>query len=314
MPNPFVVLQAVVVAAAIAALVPVACDVLDRRATLGLRACGWPLGVGCGAIAGMWMLGVRPSGRFAGDQERLAFIVLPLATLVEAVLAAARPTRWWAVLLRALVASSVCPILLYGSVYLADTPSAGQHGWKPIDTALMLSGVGVAITAALLALTEWGPRPTGPAQLCCLGLATAAAGLTTMLSGYLTGGQLALPIAAVMMVACGMSFGSPISPAVSSVGFVGLAGILIIGHFFGSLTAVHAIMLSAAPFICWLVNRVPQERLLPWHRGILSLGMTTVLLACVVWQAQRQFNAAYTPSRQDAAESPNMQDYLNFGR
>jgi hypothetical protein len=314
MPNPVVVLQAVLVAAAIAALIPIACDRLDRQATIGLRACGWPLGIGCGAIAGMWMLGVQPSGRFTGDQERLAFIVLPLVTLMETLLSVARPTRWWAVLLRALVASSVCPILLYGSVYLAGPPSAGQHGWKPTDTALMLGGVGAAMTAALLALTDRGPRPTGPAELCCLGLATAAAGLTTMLSGYLTGGQQALPIAAVMMVACGMSFGRPISPAVSRVGFVGLAGILIIGHFFGSLTALHASMLSAAPFICWLVNRVPQERLLPWHRGILSLGMTTVLLACVVWQAQCQFNAAYATSRPDAAESPTVQDYLNYGR
>lgn len=314
MPNPVVLLQAVVVASAIAALVLIASGRLDRRAALGVRAFGWPLGVGCGAIAGMWMLGVRPSGRFTGDQERLAFIVLPLVTLVETLMSAVRPTRWWAVLLRALVASSVCPVLLHGSVYLAGTPSAGQHGWKPINTALMLSGVGAAITAALLALTDRGPRPTGPAELCCLALATAAAGLTTMLSGYLTGGQLALPLAAVMLVASGMSFGSPVSPAVSSVGFVGLASILIIGHFFGSLTSSHAILLSAAPFICWLVNRVPQEQLLPWHRGILSLGMTTVLLAFVVWQAQHQFNAAYAPSRKDAAESPTVQDYLNFGR
>lgn len=314
MPNPVVVLQAVMVAAAIAAIVPIACERLDRRMTIGLRACGWPLGIGCGAIAGIWMLGVQPSGRFAGDQERLAFIVLPLVALVETLLSAARPTRWWAVLLRALVASSVYPILLYGSVYLAGTPSAGQHGRQPIDTVLMLGGVGAAITVAVLALAARGSRPTGPFELCCLGLATAAAGLTTMLSGYLTGGQLALPIAAVMMVACGMSFGRPIGPAVSSVGFVSLAGILIIGHFFGSLTAVHAIVLSAAPFVCWLVNRVPQERLLPWHRGILSLGMTTVLLACVVWQAQRQFSAAYATSRPGAAESPRVQDYLNFGR
>lgn len=312
MPNPVVLLQAVIVAAVIAVLVPIACDRFDRRATLGLRACGWPLGVGCGAIAGMWILGVQLSGRFASDQERLAFIVLPLVTLVETLISAVRATRWWAVLLRGFVGLSVCAILLYGSVYLAGGPSAGHHGWRAIDTALMLGSVGAVMTAALLALADKGPRSTGPAQLCCLGLATAAAGLTTMLSGYLTGGQLALPIAAVMMVACGMSFGRPISPAVSSVGFVGLAGIVIIGHFFGSLTVVHAIVLSAAPFICWLVNRVPQEWLLPWHRGILSLVMTTVLLAGVVWHAQLQFNAAYVTSRPDAPESPTVQDYLKY--
>ena len=314
MPNVMHVGQAVAVAAVIAAMLFFWAGGLGRRPMASFRECGWPLGIGAGFVAGFWMLGVVPSGRFADDQERLAFLVVPLITLVETLLCALRPSRSWAMGLRSLVASSICPILLHGSVYMAGDAVAGAHGWTP---AALLAGVGAGVTIALLTLIGLAQREKGVAVGWCLGLTTFAAGLATMLSGYLTGGQLALPMAAVMMVACGMSqllTGGGLDAGGVSVGFVGLAGVLMIGHFFGSLSVVHALVLCVVPLLCCVMEMVSRQVLSPWRRGIVALGCSAALLACVVWHAHDRFKAASSTARRDAAGAPAVEDYLNYGR
>jgi len=294
----------------------VACCGRAARGGHPIHRCAWPLGIGVAAIFGMVMLGVRPSGRFAGDQERLAFIVLPLVTLVESLAAALQPARWWAMGLRALVAASLWPILLHGSVYLGGGVALSPHAWKPAEKAAMLGGAAAALTAVLLILTETSRHASRSVLLGCLALTTAATGITMMLSGYLTGGQHAMPLAAALVVACGMSavVGSADDAAGVGVGFVGLAGLTTIGHFFGSLSEAHAVVLVAVPLISWLAEAGLQQRLGPRWRALVAVAGTAVVLAWVVWQAYVRFDAASTTTRAHEAGTADVQDYLNFGR
>ena len=316
MPNVIQLGQAMAVAAGVAGMVFLSFG-LGARSWPSFRACGWPLGIGGGFVAGASMLGVVPSGSFAGDQERLAFIVIPLITLGEALLCGWAASRWWALAFRCLVASSICPILLHGSIYMAGDAGAAGSGWTPAASAALLTRVGAGAACALMFLTGSTRRGESAAVGWCLGLTTLAAGLATMLSGYLTGGLLALPMAVVLIVACGTSpllAGGALDAGGLSVGFVGLMGVLMIGHFFGSLSVIHALVLGAVPLLCCGVEMGLRQACRPWQRGIVALGCSAALLACVVWQAYDRFNAASATPRHDAAGTTAVEDYLNYGR
>jgi hypothetical protein len=138
-----------------------------------------------------------------------------------------------------------------------------------------------------------------------------------MLSGYASGGQLGLPLAAALAGAAAASLvlrdtaglSAALGPAV-----VGLFSLLVIGHFFGELTTSHALLLGLAPLLCWLPE-VPLVRRAPaWLRGLARLALVAVPLGVALVQAQQQFvqNSAAT-STQEAGE-PSLQDYMDFGK
>src|SRR5207244_12038344 len=113
-------------------------------------------------------------------------------------------------------------------------------------------------------LSRLGRAEAGSAALPALALAAGGAGVTVMLSGYASGGQLGLLLAAALAPAALAAFVFPRSAALRGalgVGVVGLFGLLIVGRYFAGLTSTNAALLFFAPLIGWL----PE---IPWLRHV----------------------------------------------
>ena len=101
-----------------------------------------------------------------------------------------------------------------------------------------------------------------------LAVRRAGAGLTVMLSGYASGGQLGLLLAAALFAAAaaGMLLPGPQPPAgVLGLGTVLLFGVVAIGYFFGELS-LATVLPSVAPLAAWLVELPPLKKLLAVRR------------------------------------------------
>jgi hypothetical protein len=87
-----------------------------------------------------------------------------------------------------------------------------------------------------------------------LALTSGAAGISTMLSGYLSAGMLALPLAATCGTVAVVGRGALGHAGAGGVvvGLVCLASILVMGRFFGALSTLHALLLAAAPLLGWI--------------------------------------------------------------
>src|SRR5438445_556558 len=135
-------------------------------------------------------------------------------------------------------------------------------------------------------------RANGFVMAAVLACVCGGAGVTLMLSSYATGGQLGLPLAAVLAGAAMVTLasaglrgtGSWVGPAV-----VGLFSLLLIGHFFGELTATHAAVLFAAPLLAWLPELPYARRALPWLKELARIVLVAALVAAVAFQAFRVF-------------------------
>jgi hypothetical protein len=275
-------------------------------------ASSWPLAVGLGFLAGAARLGFHPRSLLATDQERLLLVVVPLAVAVEIWFALVPLRSARAAIVRGSVALAAGPLLLLGSVYL----TGGAGGWSGWERLIYLVALGMLILIPWLSLTRLQHREPGPAIGMALAVTSLAAGITTMLSGYASAGQLALPLAATLVTAALASRNatSPGMPGAVGVGWVCLAGILVIGRFFGSLTTLHGLLLGAAPLLCWLAEYRPLSAWNIWPRRLLLVALVLLPLGTVVWQAQQRFVAHSGAPRPGAGPAPSMQDYLNFGR
>jgi len=307
MPDPVAILGAMAAAGAVTALVVLGFRRLGRGA-----AAGWPLAVGLGFLAGAARLGFHPRGLLATDQERLLLVVVPLAVAVEGWLALRPQSPARAALLRGVVALASGPLLLLGSVYL----TGGAGGWSAVERILYLVALGMLILIPWLSLTLLQQRRAGPAIGMAISATSLAAGLTTMLSGYASAGQLALPLAAALATVALATrvVPSPGMPGAIGVGSICLAGLLVIGRFFGSLSTLHGVLLGAAPLLCWLADWPPLGFLSIWPRRLLLATLTLLLLGTVVWQAQQQFLKHSGSPVPGTAPAPSMQDYLDFAR
>ena len=298
MPDPVAILWAMAAAGAVAAVVLLAGSRLrDGSAT------GGPLAVGLGFVAGAWMLGFHPRNLLATDQERLLLVVVPLAVAVESWLTRVSLSPAAAALLRGSMALAAGPLLLLGSVYL----TGGAGGWSGWERLIYLSALGMLILIPWLALTRLQQLEPSPAIGMALAATSLAAGMTTMLSGYASAGQLALPLATRTATSPGM-------PGAVGVGWICLAGLLVIGRFFGSLTTLHGLLLGATPLLCWLAAYGPLSAWNIWPRRLLLVALILLPLGTVVWQAQGSFVAHSGSPLPGAGPAPSMQDYLNFGR
>ena len=307
MPDPVAILWAMAAAGAVAAVVLLAGSRLrDGSAT------GGPLAVGLGFVAGAWMLGFHPRNLLATDQERLLLVVVPLAVAVESWLTRVSLSPAAAALLRGSMALAAGPLLLLGSVYL----TGGAGGWSGWERLIYLSALGMLILIPWLALTRLQQLEPSPAIGMALAATSLAAGMTTMLSGYASAGQLALPLAAALATAAlaTRTATSPGMPGAVGVGWICLAGLLVIGRFFGSLTTLHGLLLGATPLLCWLAAYGPLSAWNIWPRRLLLVALILLPLGTVVWQALGSFVAHSGSPLPGAGPAPSMQDYLNFGR
>jgi hypothetical protein len=325
MPDPMRILEAMAVSAVAAAVVLLICGWPWRSPHARRAKIGGAVGVGLGFFLGCWLLGLRPHWPPVDDTDRLLLVVLPAAVAVEiaAVLVGARP--WLAWLLRLAVAAGAAPILLHHTIYVADLAGPGSREWTTAQEVWILSGLAAALAAVWASLALLAKRAQGRWAAMnvplIVALVACGAAIAVMLSGYATGGQMGLPLAAAIAGSAAASLllsGQPETGAILGPGVVGLFALLVAGRFFGSLTTANAALLVLSPLLCWLLELPPRLR---W---LARLALVALPVAAAVVFAQRKFaensagssyNTQEVPDQKSTNPPPStIQDYMNFGK
>ncbi len=315
MPDPIEMATAMGLAMLAAAVAVAAAAWWDRRRQGGRPwvDVGWIVGIGAGYYLGSALMGIRPEWRMRTDMDRLLGLVMPAVILVEGLGAVPRVPRWLIWALRMSVAALGARVLLHGSVYLAG-PAASA--WTPIQAWSILGGIAAAEAAVWAVLAALARREAGAPLPIALAITIGAAGLTVMLSGYLSGGQSGLPLAATLAGGAIVALirpGRARSEAPIGLAVVGLASVLVLGRFFGELRADHAILLLAAPLLA-AVPDLPRVRRLPgWGRGTLRVLLVGLVAGGVLADAARRFIASDRPSAAPGVGEPSLEDYMTPG-
>ena len=158
--------------------------------------------------------------------------------------------RWLVWPLRLALVAGGARVLLHGTSYITDLAGPGTSEWSPPLAWLIFGGLAVLEGAVWALLSLLARRAPGPSLPVCLAVASAGAAVTVMLSGYATGGQVGLPLAAAIIGAtAAMLVLTRTSRGTGPLGvpIIGLFSLLVIGRFFGELTSAHAIVLFCAP-------------------------------------------------------------------
>jgi hypothetical protein len=313
MPDPIVILTAMGVAFAVSAVLVGAFGWPRPNASLRVVDAGWILGVAAGFFLGCWLLGNRPHWPLREDQDRLFVLVLPAIVLVELLAISPRVPRWLVWPLRAAVVAGTAPVLLHGSTYLSAENGVAE--WSLVQACAVLGGL-----AAFLA-TVWSlhalltSRSPGMTHAVCLATTCAGAAVTVMLSGYATGGQDGLPLAAALFGAATITaaFGwSARGTLPLGVAMIGLYSLLVVGRFFGELSSTHGILLLASPLLGWLPELPGSGRLPKWARNLSRVLLVGILVSGVV--IHTAVNLSDKPSSASEPNEPSAEDYSNFGR
>jgi hypothetical protein len=312
MADPVLLLEAMGAAAALAAVAQLLLVRPWRSPSPARAAAAWAASVGFGFALGCWLLNPALHWPPLEDQDRFLLVVMPAAFGIELLAAIPRLPRWLVALLRATLSAAVAPVLLYGSTYLTNSQSA--ESWSPTQRLLILGGMAAALAAvwALLALLQ--RRASGRSLPFALALACAAAGVTVLFSGCISGGVLALPLASALIGAAAASLLLPASPICTGwlgLGVVGLFGVLVSGHFFANLNTVQALVLLCAPLLGWLPELPGVRRLRLSWRGLARTALIATAAVVVAGQAWVKSSATAPPS---PAEADPIQDYMDFKR
>lgn len=255
-------------------------------------AVGGALGVGIGFVAGAWALGQWPHWPPTEDRDRFLAVLIPVAILVECLAALPRVRPWLAWAMRFVLSAASAPILLYASTYLAELAGPGSREWTNQQMAAWLAGMGAAMAAVWMVAIRLLRTDSGRILSFALAITVGGAGITIMLSGYQTGGELALPLAGAIggasLAALGLRMLKCNTGAVS-VGIVALFGVLVMGRFFGELTTRHGATLLAAPLLISLPELLPRKKTSPWLRSALAVVVVILPIAFVVTHAHEKF-------------------------
>jgi hypothetical protein len=317
MPDPILMLSAMAVAGMASAVILWICGWPWRAARPTWVKTGWVLGVGVGSVLGCWLLGMWPHWPLRQDQDRLLGLVFPALMVIELLACYPGVPCWQIRLLRFTVVAGCAPVLLFGTTYLPDLVVSGSPEWSPARAWSILGGMAVALAGVWALLGRLARRAPGPSHQLYLAGTIAGAAVTVMLSGYASGGQIGLPLAAALL---GGSVAAIVLPQPSrgigpvGVAVVGLFSLLVIGHFFGHLTTAHAILLMLAPLLGWLPELPYLRRLPSWARGLARVIVVGALVSAVVVHAQRKFVEDFRSPSGSPPKEPSIQDYMDFGR
>jgi hypothetical protein len=274
------------------------------------------LGVALGYYAGVWLLGARPHWPPREDQDRLLFILFPAVIAIELIAAFAGRFRWLAWLPRLAVAALAARILLHDSTYLAESAGPGTREWTRVQTWVILGGLAMALAGvwALLALLlRRGPNRSAPLAVA---VACAGAAVAVMLSGYATGGQPGLALAAALVGATVASLALPRSADLTGalgLGIVGLFSLVVVGRFFGALTTTHAAVLFLAPLLCWIPELPHLRNAWPWLRGLVRVVVVAAPVLAILVVAHHNFEKDSASPSSGSIETTR-DDYLNYGK
>ncbi len=312
MPDPVPFLQAVSLAGIVAAVLVLLAGWAWRKSSSFLSVAA-VLGVGVGFYVGFWWfvrsMGGPPHWPPTEARDRLLFLLLPALILVEFVAALIPRLGWLFWLLRCVIAMGAGRVLLHQSVNLED-------GEGPIKQSLLILGslgAGLIILWAALALLV--RRAPGRSVPLAIALACGCAGLTVMLSGNATDGQIGLPLSAALV---GVAIASLLQPGtlhwngVLGVGLIGLFSVLVIGRFFGDLTTLNAVLIFFSPLLCWVPELPYLRGFRPSLRGFARLVLVAAPLALVLVLAQQRFVKDSQQNSSDTDETG--QEYPEYGK
>ncbi|MDB5306353.1 MAG: hypothetical protein JWO38_555 [Gemmataceae bacterium] len=300
MPDPILMAEATVLAAVVAAVVAWLIDRFGPAAGA--------IGVGLGILAGAWVLGLVPRVPPREALDRFLLVLAPAAVLAEVV--AAGRARWAGRALRVAVAALAAPVLVHGSSYVTDLSGPGSREWAAGPTAAVFAGLATALFLAWTVLTRLASR-AGRSAAVAVAVAAGGTAVAVMLSGYATGGQLGLPLAAAIGVFAFV--GGRHRPGAVGVAVVGLFSLLVIGRLFAGLTTQNALVLLTAPLLAWVPELPRVRRLGPWTRGGLRVALTAIPVIVTLWLAQQKF-AADSNGPAEGSGEPALSDYLDFGK
>jgi hypothetical protein len=243
--------------------------------------------------------------------------VIPAVLAVELVAAFPKVPRWLIWPLRMVIVAGSTRVLLHGSGYITDLAGPATSEWSPAQTWMIFSGVAAIEATVWVCLALLARRAPGSSVPLSLAIVIAGSAVTVMLSGYSTGGQVGLPLAAALVgstVAAAVLPRSSPKTAQLGVPIVGLFSLLVIGRFFGQLTTAHAIILVFAPMLGWLPELIYPHRVPSWARGLMRLVLVGSLVAAVLVHAQSKFNRDFQSPSGPGSKEPSLEDYMNFGK
>jgi hypothetical protein len=277
-----------------------------------MAAMGGVAGAGAAAYLGCALLDVLPHWPPKEIEPRFLYLVLPAAIAIELVAAFPQIPRWTAWCLRVLFAATAGRVLLDNSRYLVDS-DPDLPPWTTEQMLLVLGGFAAVLLAVWGALAFLMHRSQDRATPLAVAGVCAGSAVTIMLSSYLTGGQIGLPLAFSLAGAAAVFLVIPdplIRSGLLGLGMVSLFSLLVMGRFFGKLTTPHAVILFAAPLLCWLPELPGARRFWPWLRGVLRVVMVLIPVGLVTLHAQRTFDEDTKPP--DRPDEPTPEDYRNF--
>jgi hypothetical protein len=278
---------------------------------------GWILGVGVGFFLGCWFLDLWPRWPPGEDRDRLLALVLPSVLGVELLACFAQVPQWLTGLLRLVVVGATGRVLLHGSSYITDFAGPGTRDWSTLQAWLIFGGLAGVLALVSVLLAILARRAPGLSHAICWAGTIAGAAITVMLSGYATGGQVGLPLAAAILggVCSAILLPAPTrGPGPLGIAVVGLFGLLVIGRFFGQLTTSHFALLFCAPLLGWLPELPFLRKIPPWLRGLLRVLLVAFLVSGVMFHAQRTFDTASNTPSGSRSEEPSIQDYMDLKR
>lgn len=255
-------------------------------------------------FAGSVYLGGTPRVPPAEDRDRLLLVLVPFIVIVEGMSAWLPFTAKW--LSRAAVAFATIPILLYGTPYLSESELARTVGSiGGLAVLLWLSAVHLGH------LSQRAPRLVGYTFV----LTSFAAGLTVLLSGYLSAGLMGFILGASLF---GSSVASRLARDPSGQVFLPLVcifGLSVVGGYFGTLPLWIGVTVFAAPNLLGIIELKTFGRIPAGGRKLLGIAAVTIPLAVAVMSCVRAFEKDSAPAAQRSEGSePSASDYLNFGQ
>jgi hypothetical protein len=249
-------------------------------------------GFASGVLAGLAVQGLRPAFPPTTALDRWLLIALPVLLLADIVASNSPPIRRSGLMARGLAAAAAVPIILFGSVHLQAAPE-----WSLLpgltSGGLLITVCTCALTAlvATLACIPSEISAVPRATLCVLTLQVA--GLTVMLGGWVRGGAMALPFAGSCagMLLTGVAM-SQVTVVAATIRWtcLSLCGVVLLGHFFGRLTWLQAVLLLFAAVIPPLPGLCSSR-----GRGIFCSLLTLLILAAVLVPALAAFAERMRP-------------------
>ena len=306
MPDPAVIVTAMIVSVTISAVLTVVTGWFGRLGWPSLNKAGYILSIGFGFFFGCWVLGTQPRWHPREDLERLLVVVLPAVMGIELLTALVRAPVWLIWPLRVTLLVGTARVLLHGTSYITDLTGPGTSEWSPLLAWLIFGSAAAVEGAVWAAVSQLTRRASDSSVSICLAITSAGAAVTVMLSGYAKGGQIGFPLAAALIGTTTLTlFRRLATPGIDALGvpLVGLFSLLFIGHFFGALSLGHAVALLCAPLVGWLPE-FPRLRHLPsWIRDLTRVALVGAVVLSVIVRAQVKFNDDFRSSTSNVHES-----------